>query len=147
MKTTKKTKTNARAKTVTYERPAAEVEAAKTKATEQAAKPSKKLADPRLPESGVIEKTYRGKQYRIEITPTGFRWDGRDWKSLTAIAREVTGAKAISGPLWAGIAKRPAKEPAPQTAEKAPAPKADAKKDGKRATKTARKTTRKGSAR
>jgi hypothetical protein len=140
---TKSTKKAPRRKTLVHETTPAEAAARGAKSAKAPA--SKKIRDPRLPESGVIEKVYKGKTYRIEITPTGFRWDGRDWKSLTAIAREVTGAKAISGPLWAGIAPRAEKAP---TETEATTPPVEVKKDGKSGSaKKARKTSRKGSAR
>lgn len=90
--------------------------------------------DPRLPAPGtVIERQYKGKTHRVEVREDGFRYDGRDWRSLTAIAKEVTGYKAISGTLFFGIAKRP-EAPANATpgAEKpAPAPKAKRAKKAK----------------
>ena len=36
----------------------------------------------------------------------GFRFERKEWRSLTAIAMAVTGAKSINGPLFFGIAKR-----------------------------------------
>ena len=42
----------------------------------------------------------------MTVLDAGFRHDGKDWRSLTAIARAVTGYPAISGPAWFGIAER-----------------------------------------
>lgn len=62
--------------------------------------------DPRMPAPGtVIERVYKAKSYRIEVLEQGFKFDGRDWRSLTAIAKEITKAPAISGPRFFGIAK------------------------------------------
>ena len=41
----------------------------------------------------------------MTVLDAGFRFDGKDWRSLTAIARAVTGYPAISGPAWFGIAE------------------------------------------
>ncbi|MCC7137607.1 MAG: DUF2924 domain-containing protein [Planctomycetes bacterium] len=71
--------------------------------------------DPRLPAAGtVIERVYKAKPYRVEVLERGFKFDGREWRSLTAIAKEITKAPAISGPRFFGIddpaaAKEPAK--------------------------------------
>lgn len=90
--------------------------AAKRAATKRAAKPkaaaptaprATKPRDPRLPAAGsVIEKTYKGKTLRVEVREADFRFDGKEWSSLTSIAMAVTGAKSINGPLFFGIAKR-----------------------------------------
>lgn len=62
--------------------------------------------DPRLPAPGtVIERVYKEKTYRVEVLDQGFRFDGREWRSLTAIAKEITKAPAISGPRFFGLAK------------------------------------------
>lgn len=61
--------------------------------------------DPRLPATGgVLTRTFKGKEYRVTVLDAGFRFDGKDWRSLTAIALHVTGYPAISGPAWFGIA-------------------------------------------
>lgn len=66
-----------------------------------------KPRDPRLPAAGTtIEKTYKGRTLKVEVLEAGFRFDGQDWSSLTAIAMAVTGAKSINGPLFFAIAKR-----------------------------------------
>ncbi len=62
--------------------------------------------DPRLPAPGTtIERVYKKKTYTVEVLDLGFRFDGREWRSLTAIAKEITKAPAISGPRFFGIAK------------------------------------------
>jgi hypothetical protein len=78
------------------------------KAARATAAPKRTTArDPRLPAPGkVLARTYKGKQYRVTVLDAGFRFDGKDWRSLTAIARAVTGYPAISGPAWFGIAER-----------------------------------------
>ena len=82
--------------------------AARTAAALRAAKDR----DPRLPAPGAtLARTYKGKEYRVTVLDAGFRFDGKDWRSLTAIARAVTGYPAISGPAWFGIAERGAARP------------------------------------
>ena len=57
----------------------------------------------------VIERTYKGKQLRVKVTKDGFKFRGKAYRSLTAIALEVTGARSISGPYFFRNAKRKAK--------------------------------------
>ena len=57
----------------------------------------------------MIEKTYKGKTLKVEVLEVGFRFERKEWRSLTAIAMAVTGAKSINGPLFFGIAKRASK--------------------------------------
>ena len=55
--------------------------------------------DRRLPIAGtLIERQYRGRTYFIEVLPDGFRHEGRHHRSLSSIAREITGTR------WNGLA-------------------------------------------
>ena len=48
--------------------------------------------DPRLPPPGnYIERVHRGKMIRVLVLTEGFEFEGRRYRSLTAIAKEVTG--------------------------------------------------------
>jgi hypothetical protein len=48
--------------------------------------------DPRLPPPGNwIERKYRSRMIRVLVLAEGFEYDGRRYRSLTAIAKEVTG--------------------------------------------------------
>lgn len=61
--------------------------------------------DAGLPAPGTtIERIYKKKTYTVEVTDGGFKYDGREWRSLTAIAKEITKAPAISGPRFFGLA-------------------------------------------
>lgn len=98
----------------------AEPTPAKAPRPRTAAKPAR---DPRLPAPGtVIEREYKGKTYKVEVLERGFKHDGKEWRSLSAIALAVTGYKAISGTLFFGIAQRKPATPeaAPKTPAKAP---------------------------
>ena len=49
--------------------------------------------DKRLPIPGtVITKEYKGTTMQVKILKSGFEYNGKVYKSLTAIAKEVTGA-------------------------------------------------------
>ena len=49
--------------------------------------------DRRLPVPGtVITKEYKGKSLAVKVLVKGFEFNGKTYKSLTAIAKEVTGA-------------------------------------------------------
>ncbi len=62
--------------------------------------------DPRLSTPGtVLEREYKGRAYKVEVLERGFRYDGKEWRSLTAVALAITKYKAISGPLFWGIAR------------------------------------------
>jgi hypothetical protein len=64
---------------------------------------SGKQRDPRLPPVGhVIEKEHEGKTIKIEVLDDGFRYKGENYRSLSAIAKEVTGT-VWNGFLWAGL--------------------------------------------
>ena len=57
------------------------------------------LRDPRLPSPGaVLERKYKGMAYRVMVLADGFEYGGRVWKSLSAVAREITGTR------WNGLA-------------------------------------------
>lgn len=61
----------------------------------------------RLPKVGEkITRSYRGKDHIVEIIDGGFRHAGHDYTSLTALAKEITGYRAISGPAFFGLWKR-----------------------------------------
>ena len=49
--------------------------------------------DPRLPPPGnIVERQYKGKMIRVIVLQDGFEYEGRRYKSLTAIAKEVSGS-------------------------------------------------------
>ncbi|MCA9137972.1 MAG: DUF2924 domain-containing protein [Planctomycetales bacterium] len=48
--------------------------------------------DPRLPPPGnYVERVYRGRTIRVLVLTDGFEFEGKRYRTLTAIAREVTG--------------------------------------------------------
>jgi hypothetical protein len=60
------------------------------------------VADPRLPMTGsTISRDYRGCRISVEVRENGFEFDGKIYKSLSSIAREVTGTR--NGFLFFGL--------------------------------------------
>ena len=52
-----------------------------------------------IPVAGTrLIREWHGQRYEVIILPTGFEYDGRQWNSLTAIARNITGTN------WNGLA-------------------------------------------
>ncbi|MEZ6008793.1 MAG: DUF2924 domain-containing protein [Planctomycetota bacterium] len=88
--------------------------APKARATKpKAAKPAPKRAggparerDPRLPKPGdLITRTFQDKEIRVQVLDAGFLYDGKTWRSLSAIAKEVTGT-SWNGFLFFGLQSR-----------------------------------------
>lgn len=81
-----------------------------------------KPRDPRLPAAGtVITKLWRERTIEITVNETDFTFEGRSYRSLSAIASELLGCPA-NGYLWAGLtegAKAAAARRAEREAEKA----------------------------
>jgi len=64
------------------------------------------IRDTRLPKPGaMLSRPYRGHDIRVTILSRGFEWNGRPYRSLSAIAREVTGQR-WNGMLFFGLTKR-----------------------------------------
>lgn len=54
--------------------------------------------DPRIPAVGsVIEREYKGKMLKVTVLEDGFRYGGKSYTSLSALAKEITGQ------IWNGI--------------------------------------------
>jgi len=116
-KAAKRTPKKATAKRTAKPKPTAKAKAAPKTTAPKAEAPVKtpkppRERDPRLPRPGaILHREHQGKAIEIEVLEHGFKFDGKVWRSLSAIAREVTGT-TWNGFLWAGLQKRPAK-PAP----------------------------------
>jgi hypothetical protein len=68
--------------------------------------------DPRLPAPGTtLARTFNGKEIKVEVLDAGFKFDGKTWRSLSAIARSVSGT-SWNGFLFFNLQTRAAK-PAP----------------------------------
>ena len=58
-----------------------------------ASKRRKPWRDGRLPVPGtIINKTYKGKDILVKVLDIGFEYDGKVYKTLTRIAKEITGS-------------------------------------------------------
>jgi hypothetical protein len=49
-----------------------------------------------------LVREWHGESHTVIVLEAGFEWRGRQWRSLTAIAREITGAR-WSGPRFFGL--------------------------------------------
>jgi len=49
-------------------------------------------------------REWHGRQYVVDVVEDGYLWEDRVWSSLSAIAKEITGAK-WSGPRFFGVAR------------------------------------------
>src|SRR5450432_2998857 len=60
---------------------------------------SKKVHDPRLPMVGtILRRGWKGQTILVEVLPNGFRYENRQYASLSNIAVEITGTR------WNGFA-------------------------------------------
>ncbi|MEO0881401.1 MAG: DUF2924 domain-containing protein [Pseudomonadota bacterium] len=50
-----------------------------------------------------LVRDWHGRQHVVDVLPDGYLWNGRTWRSLSAIAKEITGTK-WSGPRFFGVA-------------------------------------------
>jgi len=60
-----------------------------------------KLAKKLNPGSRLV-RVWNGKTHQVEVLEKGFSWNDRSYRSLSAIAREITGAR-WSGPRFFGL--------------------------------------------
>ena len=63
---------------------------------------SRKPAAPGLKPGGRLLREWNGVTHVVDVTEDGFRWKGETWRSLSVIAREITGAH-WSGPRFFGL--------------------------------------------
>ena len=54
-----------------------------------------------------LVREWNGRTYQVHVVKDGFEMDGKAWKSLSAIAKHITGA-TWSGPRFFGLNGRPA---------------------------------------
>ena len=62
----------------------------------------RKAATPALKPGGRLLREWNGVTHVVEVMDSGYRWNGQAWRSLSAIAREITGAH-WSGPRFFGL--------------------------------------------
>ena len=66
--------------------------------------PAARESDKLRPGAQLIRE-WNGRSYQVEVTREGFRMDGREYRSLSAIARRITGVN-WSGPRFFGLVTR-----------------------------------------
>lgn len=59
---------------------------------------------PTLKPGGRLLREWNGVTHVVEVTDSGFSWNGETWRSLSSIARAITGAH-WSGPRFFGLNK------------------------------------------
>ena len=65
------------------------------------------VLDTRLPGPGtIITREYKGQTIEVKVIEKGFEYEGRSYRSLSAVARAVTGSH-WNGYLFFGLAGRP----------------------------------------
>jgi hypothetical protein len=52
----------------------------------------------------VLTREYRGQTIQVTVLPEGFEYDGEVYRSLTAVAKAITGSH-WNGPLFFGLRK------------------------------------------
>ena len=75
------------------------------------------LSGPQIRPGARLVREWRGRTHTVSVTEAGFHYDGRDYASLTKIARAITGAH-WSGPRFFGLKTR---EALPTRSQEAPA--------------------------
>ncbi len=64
------------------------------------------VRDRRIPRPGVVlSRRYHGQEIRVTVVEQGFEWNGRRFRSLSALAREVTGQR-WNGLLFFGLTRK-----------------------------------------
>jgi hypothetical protein len=70
---------------------------------------------PRLKPGTRLMREWRGRSHEVLVLDDGFSWQGTHYRSLSAIARKITGT-AWSGPLFFGLRSNRSATPSPSPA-------------------------------
>ena len=68
-------------------------------------RPLEVLTRPRLKAGTVLLREWRGSAHRITVLESGYEFRGEHYKSLSEVARRITGSR-WSGPLFFGLKRR-----------------------------------------
>lgn len=60
------------------------------------------LRTARFKAGSTLQREWKGQRHQVEVTTDGYRWNDRDWKSLSSIAREITNSR-WNGPRFFGL--------------------------------------------
>ena len=63
---------------------------------------AKRAVTPRLLPGARLIRVWKGERHEVHVTETGFLWRCRSFASLSAIARQITGARR-NGPAFFGL--------------------------------------------
>jgi len=74
----------------------------------------------RLKPGAKLVREWRGKTHTVTLVEDGFEWNGRQWRSLSAIAREITSVH-WSGPRFFGLNGKTTPQTGAEAAEAADA--------------------------
>ena len=55
-----------------------------------------------LGQGAVITRDWQGKRHEVMVLDDGFRWEGKRYRSLSAVARAITGTR-WNGPKFFGL--------------------------------------------
>lgn len=67
-------------------------------------KKKERIRDARIPPPGtVISKKYKGNEYSVKVLETGFEYEGACYRTLSAVANEITGSHS-NGYAFFGLA-------------------------------------------
>lgn len=56
----------------------------------------------RLQPGTLVSREWKGREHQVEVSEDGFLYAGREWKSLSEVAREITGTR-WNGPRFFGL--------------------------------------------
>jgi len=68
----------------------------------QGSKPQLQVPRDNLLPGAILMREWNGQHYEAHVTEKGFLFRGKNWKSLSQIAREITGAR-WNGPAFFGL--------------------------------------------
>ncbi len=72
----------------------------KKHAGKKVAKKTPRAVTAAIADGTMLVREYKGKTHNVEQLSEGYRYNGEDFKSLTAIAKKITGYPSISGPAF-----------------------------------------------
>jgi len=64
---------------------------------------SNQTAQPLAAAGNRLIREWNGRKHVVDVLTDGYLWNGKTWRSLSAIAKEITGTK-WSGPRFFGVA-------------------------------------------
>ena len=103
--TTKKT-TSKTAKTSKPKKPAPKAHKAPAAKRTEAKPRAARNATTGAATGTVLHRKYKDRDLEILVLEDGYRFEGKDFSSLSALAKHITGYKTISGPVFFKLAAK-----------------------------------------